>query len=77
MRESWVSAANDWVQNGCHICKQAGYFQEVVKVTHQMHHQDDDSGSEHVPTKQWTDTIDPFGKSHERGFRLQGRFVVD
>lgn len=77
MRESCVSAANDWVQNGCHVCRQADYFQAEVKVAHQMHHKDNDSGSEHMPTKQWTDTIDPFGKSHEQGFKLQGRFFID
>lgn len=48
-----------------------------MNAAHQMHHKDDDSGSEHMPTKQGTDTIDPFGKSHEQGFRLQGHFVID
>ena len=42
-----------------------------------MHHKDDDSGSGQMPTKQWTDTIDPFGKSHEQGFKLQGHFAID
>lgn len=48
-----------------------------MKVGHQMYHKDDDCGSEQMPTKKWTDTIDAFGKSHEQGFKLQGCFVID
>lgn len=42
-----------------------------------MNHNDHDSGSGHIPTKQWTDTIDAFCVSHEQDFRLQGCFVMD
>lgn len=55
----------------------ADSLQAGVEFTHQMNHKDYDSGSGHIPTKQWTDTIDPFCVSHEQVFRLQECFVMD
>lgn len=46
-----------------------------MKFAHQMNHKDHDSGSGHIPTKQWTNTIDSFYVSHEQVFRLQGFFL--
>lgn len=74
--KAMLSAANNWVQNGCHICRQADSCRQQ-EAGHQMHHMGDDSVPVHMPPTQWLGTIGLFYYCHEQDFRVQGCLVID
>lgn len=74
--KAMLSAADNWVWNGCQICRQADSSRQQ-EIGHQMHHKGDDSGPGHMPPNQWLGTIDLFYYCHEQDFRVQGCLVID